>query len=169
MLFRSARTGNCAEYVDIVIDKALAAGMRYALIQLHNWNKAAQLNEGNKFGIMSREHPDSNRLWLPETVSDCYDITVKGIVNCAIIDLETREMILVDEDDDKGWISMASALDARKVDEYAKLPKVSVYDLLLLHVEGRGRLVDLTNNVDTYFKFEDFMESYEKTGLMMGV
>ena len=164
-----ARTGNCAEYVDIVIDKALAAGMRYALIQLHNWNKAAQLNEGNKFGIMSREHPDSNRLWLPETVSDCYDITVKGIVNCAIIDLETREMILVDEDDDKGWISMASALDARKVDEYAKLPKVSVYDLLLLHVEGRGRLVDLTNNVDTYFKFEDFMESYEKTGLMMGI
>jgi hypothetical protein len=55
------------------------------------------------------------------------------------------------------------------VKQYSELPKVSVYDLVLLHVEGRGRQVTLDQNVDTYFKYEDFAESYEATGKLMGV
>ena len=55
------------------------------------------------------------------------------------------------------------------IEDYAKLPKVSVYDLILLHVEGRGKQVTLDDNVDTYFKYEDFCNSYEETGKLMGV
>jgi hypothetical protein len=55
------------------------------------------------------------------------------------------------------------------IEEYSELPKVSVYDLVLLHVEARGRQVTLDSNVDTYFKMEDFMTSYETTGKLMGV
>lgn len=165
-----ARVGNCAEYVDIVVDKALAAGMRYALIQLHNYTNSPLLNDNNKFGIMGREFPDANRDWVPETITDCYDMTVKHIVNCCIIDLKTREMILVDEDHTTGaWVNDASVLDFKAVESYVADPKVSVYDLLLLHVEGRGKQVTLDNNVDTYFKFEDFAETYEKIGEFMGI
>ena len=57
----------------------------------------------------------------------------------------------------------------KMIDQYAKPPKVSVYDLVLLHVEGRGKQVTLDSNVDNYFKMEDFMTSYEKTGKLMGV
>ncbi len=165
-----ARTGDCAEYIDIVVDKALAAGMRYALIQIHNYNRAPELDNNNKFGIMTREFPEANRDWLPETISDAYDIVCKNIVNCAIIDLKTRELILVDEDaDGKGWVNIASTLDFKQVENYVREPKVSVYDLILMHVEARGKQVNLDNNVDTYFKAEDFMHSYEKTGELMGV
>ena len=55
------------------------------------------------------------------------------------------------------------------IEQYSKLPKMSVYSLVQLHVEGRGRQVTLDNNVDTYFKYEDFCNSYEKTGILMGI
>lgn len=165
-----ARTGNCAEYIDIVVDKALAAGMRYALIQIHNYNRSPELDNNNKFGIMTREYPESNRNWLPETITDAYDIHCKNIVNCAIIDLKTRELIVVDEDaEGKGWFNIASTLDFKQVESYVSDPKVSVYDLLLMHVEARGRQVNLDNNVDTFFEMKDFMNSYEKVGEYMGV
>jgi hypothetical protein len=44
-----------------------------------------------------------------------------------------------------------------------------VYDLVLLHVEGRGKQVTLDENIDTFFKYEDFSYSYEETGKLMGV
>jgi len=165
-----SRTGACAEYIDIVVDKALAAGMKYCLIQLHNYVRTPALVNGNKFGIMAREFPEANKNWLPETITDAYDIVVKNIVNLVIIDLETREMILVDEDaDNGGWVNVASISNMKEVEHYAQAPKVSVYDLIRLHVEARGRQVTIDNTVDTYFKVEDYLTSYEKVGQLMGV
>lgn len=167
-----ARTGACAEYVDIVVDKAIAAGYRYALVQVHNYNNAAQLNEGNYFGVMTREAPDKNRNWVPATIEEAYEMTVVNIVNCGIIDLETMELIVVDEDaGGKGWLNVASVLNFKDVEEYVREPKFSVYDLLLMHAEARGRVVvlDTKKEINTMFKFEDFVQSYEKVGEFMGV
>lgn len=166
-----ARTGACAEYIDIDVEKALKAGYRYALVQLHNYNRSPELNENNHFGVMERNFPNSNKIWLPSTISNCSVVTVENITNCSIIDLATGEYIMVDEDaGGNGWLNIASTLDFKKVEDYIKLPALSVYDLLTWHVDARGgKLTKLESKADTAFKFEDFSQSYVETLKMMGV
>ena len=165
------RTGPCAEYVDINIDSALKAGYQYVLVQLNNYNSSPELCNENYFGIMERKYPKSNKLWLPETTTNAHIINdLKSKVNCAVIDLKNKEYIMIDEDAGSTTsLNVTSTNDIKQVEELVKLPKVSVYDLILLHVEARGRQVTLDQNVDTYFKFEDFSKSYEETGKWMGV
>lgn len=164
------RVGACAEYFDIDVEKALKAGYRYALIQLHNYNRSPELNENNHFGVMERNFPKSNEVWMPSTIANCSLVTVKNITNCAIIDLSTGEYIMVDEDSESGWLNVASTLDFKEVENYIKLPALSVFDLLTWHVEARdGKLVKLESKADQAFKFEDFAQSYVETLKMMGV
>ena len=164
------RTGACAEYIDIDIEKSLALGYKYALIQLHNYNRSPELNENNYFGVMERNFPKSNEIWLPKTISNCSVVRVENIVNCAIIDIVSGEYIMVDEDAEKSWLNVASTLDFKQVEEYIKPPKFSVYDLLKLHVDARGgELVEADVKADTYFAFDDFSTNYIETLKLMGI
>jgi len=164
------RTGACAEYIDIDVEKSLEAGYKYALVQLHNYCKSPELYENNHFGVMERNFPKSNEIWLPKTISNCSVVRVENIVNCAIIDLESGEYIMVDEDAEKSWLNVASTLDFKQVEEYIKPPKFSVYDLLKLHVDARGgELVEADVKADTYFAFDDFSASYIEVLKLMGI
>ena len=164
------RRGACAEYVDINVKDMLSKGFQYAVIDVRNYNGRGLNTVECMFGIMEREHPESNKTWLPETISNCQSLTSESVSTLiAIIDLETKEYIMLDIDA-SGITASGDVKNTLKViEQYAKLPKVSVYDLILLHVEGRGRQVTLDQNVDTYFKMEDFINSYEETGKLMGV
>lgn len=168
------RTGDCAEYVDINIQKALDAGYRYVLIQANNYCQSEELTQNNYFGIMEREYPKSNKIWLPETTSRAHIINnLKNKANIAIIDLETKEYIIVDEDADSGrfGLNIINHNDFKEIESLIELPKVSVYDLIILHVEARGKLwtEGSEEKIDNYFHSKDFMESYEKIGKLMGV
>lgn len=163
--------GPCAEYVDIDIKDAIDRGHKYVVIDVRNYNGRGLNTVETVFGMMEREHPTSNKTWLPETITNCQKLeSTSTNTLIAILDLETKEYIMLDIDSD-GWVTARS--DTRSVlnaiEQYAQLPKVSVYDLLTLHVEGRGKQVTLDNNVDTYFKFEDFSNSYEEIGKWMGI
>jgi hypothetical protein len=161
------KTGACAEYIDIDIEKSIKNGYKYVLIQLHNYSKTPQLVENNYFGIMYREFPEANKLWLPETIDNCFTVKVENIVNCCIIDLQKREFIMVDEDTESGWLNNASILDFSKVENYTSEPEVSVYTLLELHT-SRGTQTMNPDEADTKFMFDDFCTSYEKiAGLML--
>ena len=165
------RRGACAEYIDIDMQDAISRGHKYAVMDVRNFNGRSLQSVECMFGIMEREHPESNSTWLPETISSCQALESQSTNTLiAIIDLETKEYIMLDIDSD-GWVTARGDVKntLKAVDQYAQLPKVSVYDLIVLHVEGRGRQVTLDENVDTYFKFEDFMTSYETTGKLMGV
>lgn len=165
------RQGACAEYIDIDMEDAINLGFKYAVIDVRNYNGRPLNTVETRFGIMEREFPESNKTWLPETISSCQllESTATNTL-IAIIDLVTKEYIMLDIDS-SGWVTARCDIKntIKAVEQYSKLPKVSVYDLVLLHVEGRGRQVTLDENVDTYFKFEDFMTSYETTGKLMGV
>ena len=165
------RRGPCAEYVDIDIKDALGNGYKYAVIDVRNFNGGSLKSVETVFGMMEREHPDSNRIWLPETITNCQALeSTSPNTLIAILDLVTKEYIMSDIDSSGTTYAHGDVSNTLKViDQYAKLPSVSVYDLVLLHVEGRGKQVTLDSNVDTYFKFEDFSESYENTGKLMGV
>lgn len=165
------RQGACAEYVDIDMADALKNGFQYAVIDVRNFNGGSLKSVESMFGIMEREYPESNKIWLPETISSCQALESQSTNTLiAIIDLETKEYIMLDVDSDGTTYASGDVNNTLKViEQYAKLPKVSVYDLVLLHVEGRGKQVTLDDNVETYFKFEDFSHSYEETGKLMGV
>jgi hypothetical protein len=165
------RRGACAEYIDIDMKDALSRGYQYAVIDVRNFNGRSLRSIDLVFGIMEREHPESNNTWLPETISNCQALESESTNTLiAIVDLETKEYIMLDIDTNGTTFATGDVKNTLKViDQYAKPPKVSVYDLILLHVEGRGRQVTLDNNVDTYFKYDDFCHSYEETGKLMGV
>lgn len=164
------RQGPCAEYIDIDIQDALNRGFKYVVIDVRNFNGRTLKSVESTFGIMEREFPESNKTWLPETISGCQNLESESVNTLiTIIDLETKEYIMLDVDSNGITASGDIKNTLKVIEEYSKLPKVSVYDLILLHVEGRGKQVTLDNNVDTYFKLEDFMTSYEETGKLMGV
>jgi hypothetical protein len=165
------RQGPCAEYIDIDMDDAIASEYQYAVIDVRNFNGRSLKSVECMFGIMERETPESNDIWLPETISNCQALESESTNTLiSIIDLETKEYIMLDIDSSGTTYASGDVKNTLKViEEYAKPPKVSVYDLILLHVEARGRQVTLDQNVDTHFKIEDFINSYEETGKLMGV
>jgi len=165
------RRGPCAEYVDIHIEDALSRGHQYAVIDVRNYKGRGLESVEARFGIMEREFPQSNKIWLPETISSTQMLESESPNTLiAIIDLVTKEYIMLDIDSEGAVYARGDVANTMKmVEEYAKPPKVSVYDLILLHVEARGKQVTLDQNVDTHFKLEDFTDSYEKTANLMGV
>jgi len=165
------RKGPCAEYVDIDMKDAIDNGFLYAVIDVRNFNGRGLQTVETRFGIMEREYPESNKTWLPETITTCQTLDSESTNTLiAIIDLITKEYIMLDIDSSGSVVASGDVKNTIKmVEEFTKLPKVSVYDLVLLHVEARGKQVTLEDNVDTYFKYEDFSESYESTGKLMGV
>lgn len=163
--------GPCAEYIDIDIAQAMVHGFQYVVIDVRNFNGGTLKSVETAFGIMEREFPESNRIWLPETISNCQSLeSASPNTLIAILDLYTKEYIMLDIDSSGSTYAHGDVKSILKtIEQYANPPKVSVYDLIRLHVEGRGRQVTLEENVDTYFKYEDFCNSYENTAVYMGV
>lgn len=165
------RKGPCAEYIDIDMKDAKSRGYKYAVIDVRNFQGNSLKSVETVFGIMEREHPTENKTWLPETISSCQNLESESTNTLiAIIDFETMEYIMLDIDSSGAVYASGDVKNTLKmIEQYTQLPKLSVYDLILLHVEGRGKQVTLDSNVDTYFKYEDFCNSYEETGKLMGV
>jgi hypothetical protein len=165
------RVGACAEYIDIHMEDAISRGYKYAVIDVRNYNGRSLSSVQCVFGMMERQFPFSNDTWLPETISNCQMLeSTSTNTLIAIIDLINKEYIMLDVDTAGTTYARGDIKNTLKIiEQYAQLPKVSVYDLILLHVEARGRQVTLDQNVDTYFKFEDFSQSYETTGKLMGI
>jgi len=168
-----ARQGACAEYVDVNIDNALRDGLRYLVVTVNNF-RGGSLSDITDCvaGTMEREFAEANMNFVPATLSNCMRLTSAASTSLmCVVDLETREYIHLDLDVDGIPIASHQASEIlNSIKPYLELPKFSVYDLLLLHVQGRdGELVDNTEKADTYFAFDDFASSYIKTLEFMGV
>jgi len=169
-----ARQGPCAEYVDVDVAKAVKAGLKYLVVTINNFRGGTlESIKDCVAGTMEREFPESNKNFVPATLSNCMRLTSQASTSLmCVVDLETREYIHLDLDVDGIPVASHQAkeiMDAIK--PYCEMPKFSVYDLLLLHVQGRGgELVDgIEEKADTYFTFEEFSSSYVKTMEFMGV
>ena len=165
------RPGACAEYIDVEIENALSLGFKYVVLDVRNFSGRSLKSVDSMFGLMEREQPQSGTNWLPETVSNTNGLESSSTNTLiAILDLESKEYIMVDEDMNGLPTAKSNISQTVKfVEDYTKEPSFSVYDLLTLHGETRGKIVNLNSNVDTYFKFDDFINSYEKVGEYMGV
>jgi hypothetical protein len=157
------RTGDCAEYVDLDVNKLLSQGFKYVLIQLNNYCKSPELVENNYFGVMERDEPKANKHWVPKTISNCAIVRVEDKVNCAVIDLENKTYVIVDEDiSDSSYVNNMSANDINTVREYFQPPSFSVYHLLSMHANARGQQVFDKNEAELTIDAKPFMETYEE-------
>lgn len=161
--------GPCAEYIDIDIAYTLAKGYRYVMVDVRNYNGRSLASVESVFGLMEREYPESNTLWYPQTIANTQMLQSESTTTLVtILDLQTKEYIFIDEDTDGKPVA---ALDSENIidviNHYSKLPAVSVFDILLLHTEARGLLIENKEDADTCFMLEDFTNSYEDIAKMM--
>jgi hypothetical protein len=161
--------GPCAEYIDIDIADTLTKGYRYVMVDVRNYNGRSLASVESVFGLMEREYPESNRLWYPQTIANTQMLQSESTNTLVtILDLQTKEYIFIDEDTDGrpvASLDISNVIDV--INHYSKLPAVSVFDILLLHTEARGMLIENKEDADTCFMVKDFTNSYEDIAKMM--
>lgn len=166
------RRGAVAEYVDIDIQKALEKGVRYCLVQVHNFNNKP-LHDVDQcvFGLMEREYPKENEIFLPDSISNAMLVANESpTVNICIFDLKESKYIWTDvEISSIGLInfSTTSNKSVSLLQSLTEKPEVSVYDILKLHVESRGELVDKKEKCDLAMEYKDFATDYAKVATYM--
>jgi hypothetical protein len=167
------RKGACAEYVDINIANAVAAGYQYFVMVAHNFqNKPFSSLKDCVVGVQERENATANKAWLPETITNCFRPTsASTYALIGVYDLTTREYIHLDLD----WGTFSRYVNSgdgnallNAIAPFVTLPKYSVYDLLSWHVEARGRATS-KELAATHFLYDDFGTSYTKTIEYMGI
>lgn len=163
------RRGYCAEYIDMDVDKLLSKGYKYVLIQINNYVQTPQLVEGNICGFMPLSKTDSEKgkLWKPDTVEHSMVVRVESRLNVAVINLENRSYIPVDEDvPSASWTNNASTVDVNYVKQLLVAPSFSVYDLLKMQ---NGKAIRSKTKADNVYTFDQFSESYVEILKVMGV
>jgi len=166
------RKGACAEYVDIDIQACLNNGIRYAMVQVHNFQqRPMHTMKDCVFGIMEREFPESDPTFIPKTISNAVKLANESSTVCVVmLDLKEKEYIWCDlELEHRGSANFESSRGdtAQMIRGMIFGNRVSVYDLLKLHAQSRGEIVNDKLMANTCFEYEDFVSSYEKSASYM--
>ena len=167
------KQGACAEYVDIDIQKCLKAGVRYVVVQVHNFeNRPMHTLKDCVFGLMEREFPESNKIFVPKTITNAVKVANESsTVDVCILDLKEREYIWADvESQSRGLSNIESTSENTQTVLHSLIAgseKLSVYDLISLHAEARGKIVSDKEEAETKFEYEDLVTSYEKIAKFM--
>ena len=155
--------GPCAEYIDIDIKNTLKNGYKYVILDVRNY-QGGSLSEVEDcvFGWMEREYPVANEIFVPSTLSNTIRLTNSSTNTIvAIIDVETQEYIFLDIDQEGLPVASENYNEILSIiKEYTDNPKFSVFDLLMLHINNRGEVIDNKNDADKLFTFEDFSKDY---------
>jgi hypothetical protein len=157
--------------VDIDIKNALNFGFRYVIIDVRNFNGRSLKSLNPSFGYMEREHPESNKTWVPSTVAASWRLQSEAKACIAVmIDLETMEYIPLDIDSNSITATGDTEALFTAMRMYMEPPKLSVHDLVMWHAEARGaQVVEQAEEGEevTHFRFEDFAGSYIETLKLM--
>ena len=169
------RQGACAEYVDVDIQRCLSKGVRYAMVQVNNYDgRPLHAVKDCVFGLMEREKPVANEIFVPKTITNCMGIANESsTVNICMLDLQEKNYIWMDMET-AGNFAMYESVADKTLDMIKSLlgtPKISVYDLLKLHADARGSHVpSLLGGMfiaDLKFRWEDFVTDYSKVAMFM--
>lgn len=95
------RQGNCAEYIDIDVNKAKNAGVRYIVASVNDFDGTGFVKKDAWAGVMERDSfgTPGELTWAPKTITTGFKLTsaCTNIV-MTVIDLEKMVMYVVDED-----------------------------------------------------------------------
>jgi hypothetical protein len=166
------RKGACAEYVDIPIEQCLKGSVRYALVQVHNYQQRPMHSlKECVFGLMERENAVAGEIFIPKTISNCMGLANESsTVMVCILDLLEKKYIWADIEASRAMAvyENTSQKSAEVLRSLINNTKMSVYDLLLLHAEARGSVVASKDAAKVVFNWEDFVTDYSKVASYMG-
>ena len=176
---RSTQTGSChsgdivdapkgaAEYIDIDLKKAKAAGVRYVAFNIYGYTQQpfCDLPECS-FGWMERDKVKGGQIFEAASVRNKIDLSCNSKIALPVIfDLEEGVAIWMDmalkesldyntlENNSKGVIAVCRAL--------VEMHKPNLYDLVQLHIRARGEQVDDKTQADIVFDVDDGITPYD--------
>ena len=165
--------GRNAEYIDVNLKRAKEAGVKYISFDARDYKQGPGGFSTYKecvFGFceVSASESKANTHWTPSSISNAMKLSSTDIVvTIAIIDVETMEYIWIDEDTSKGFGSNVGTNDkndiVKKINRYTELPRLSIYDLIMMHIRSRKGEIVLQEEADKAFLFDDFVNSYVET------
>jgi hypothetical protein len=159
-----------SEFIDITIDPAAAAGLRYVVMNVFVFSGPTFAEHEKVYaGWMTREYPKSNEIYDPKTVEQKVDLTGDS-KNCipVVFDLVERKAIWADMNTvgRPGWrpnniksnrASIAETLEAMvSIDN-----KVSLYELFKMHAAFRGEIVKDREEADMVFSLDEGITPYD--------
>lgn len=155
-----------AEFIDLDIDKALAAGARYAVFNVYNFSEELfSKMEHAAFGFMTRENMESGEIFEPSTVKQRMDLA-SATTTCIPVIFDLKERVFV-------WCDMALTADHVRtgfggINVESNLPSVVVtckamvdvkkpnlYDLFIFNAKARGVITDNPDEADIRFGLDD--------------
>lgn len=155
-----------AEFIDLDIDKALAAGARYAVFNVYNFSdELFSKMEHAAFGFMTRENMESGEIFEPSTVKQRMDLA-SATTTCIPVIFDLKERVFI-------WCDMALTADHVRtgfggINVESNLPSVVVtckamvdvkkpnlYDLLMLNAKARGIITANPDEADIRFGLDD--------------
>lgn len=155
-----------AEFIDLDIDKALSAGVRYAVFNVYNFsNESFSKMEHAAFGFMTRNDMKSGEIFEPSTVKQRMDLA-SATTTCIPVIFDLKERVFV-------WCDMALTADHVRagfggINVESNLPSVVVtckamvdvkkpnlYDLFTFNAKARGVITDNPDEADINFGLDD--------------
>ncbi len=164
------RVGNCAEYIDVDINGAIAAGVRYILANVNDFDGQGFAKKDAWAGIMERSEMGTSgeKTWAPETITTGFRLTsVCTNIVMAVIDLYDMCMYVCDED--YAGIPVASTGVNRYGDIIKRYVNAEHYlnalTLIQKNCNARGASVNVLSHEDftaQQQKFEDQAKAYKE-------
>jgi hypothetical protein len=165
------RKGPCAEYVDLDVQRCLGEGVRYAIVQAFNYNgRPMHTVKDCVFGLMEREHPEANAIFVPKTISNCMALANESTsVAVCVVDLEARNYIWTDVESQRvlPTLENTAGTSAEVIRALIHGTRMSVYELLKLHMMARGTPIDNPAEADLALRWDDFVTDYAKAAAYM--
>lgn len=155
------RQGDCAEYIDIILDKARSQ-FHYVVISAHNFDRRPMNSLDAAMGYMEREHAEANPIWVPSTVTDSFRFASEAQgVHMIAFDLEQMQYIVLDMDSTSLPIASLDTENVLKlIRSYTESPCLNMYQLLQWHAEARGEVTENRDEADTIFDYKTFTTQY---------
>ena len=155
-----------AEFIDLDIEKALSAGVRYAVFNVYNFSdENFSKMEHAAFGFMTRSDMKSGEIFEPSTVKQRMDLA-SATTTCIPVIFDLKERVFV-------WCDMALTADHVRagyggINVESNLPSVVVtckamvdikkpnlYDLFIFNAKARGVITDNPDEADIRFGLHD--------------
>lgn len=160
------------EFLDVDLDSVLQYGGRYVVYQVYSYTRQCFSCLPNaSFGYMEREDVKSGEIFEPVTVRQRMDLVQESCVTIPmILDCATRRMIWCDISlnlaacrRNLGGNNLESNLSGVALACYAmvNMRRTNLYDLLKLHVAGRGVLCEEKERADQIFDVEEGITPFD--------
>lgn len=172
--------GEC-EFIDIDLDAAKELGAKYIVMQVHNFSGYKFSEDECRFGYMEREemmeyreHGSQESSLYPHTGEIFEPLTVKNIMTIQanastviplVYDVEKEKMLWVDMalGGNRYIHALEATMDACEfvIKAAQNIETISMYDLLSLHVQARGELVNNPLEADEVFSMDKGTTPFE--------